>query len=72
MKVLLNIWHKQLGYAIICSVLKLWNLSMVTEIEMMGNAPDDTDGECKTCLKKKTTQNIILKKSDIENPSVSN
>jgi len=34
-KISLNIWHKQLGHAMTCSVLKLWDLLMVTGIEMM-------------------------------------
>jgi len=41
---------------------------MVTGMEMTGDAPDDIDGECKACLKGKITQNVIPKKSDVENP----
>jgi len=51
-----------------CSVLRLWDLSMVTGMEMTGNAPDNIDGKYEACLKKKTTQNVIPKKSDVENP----
>jgi len=50
------------------SVLRLWDLSMVTGMEMTDDAPDDIDGECEACLKGKTTRNVIPKKSDIENP----
>ena len=50
------------------SVLRLRDLSMVTGMEMTGDAPDDIDGECEACLKGKTTWNVIPKKSDVENP----
>jgi len=51
-----------------CSVLRLQDLSMVTGIEITGDAPDDIDGEYEACLKRKTTWNVIPKKSDVENP----
>ena len=35
---------------------------------MMGDVLDDIDGEYEICLKGKTTQNVIPKKSDVENP----
>ena len=52
----------------ICSVLRLRDLSMVTGMEITGDAPDNIDGKYEACLKGKTTRNVILKKSDIENP----
>jgi len=41
---------------------------MVTGIEMTDDVLNHNNGECKAYLKGKMTQNMILKKSDVENP----
>jgi len=41
---------------------------MVTGMKMTDNVLNHNDGEYEVCLKKKTTWNMILKKSDVENP----
>jgi len=51
-----------------CSVQRLRDLSMVTGIKMTDDVLNYNDGKCEVCLKEKTTQNMILKKSDVENP----
>ena len=51
-----------------CSVKKLLESLMVTGIELIDNGTNWVDGKCIICIKGKTTQNIISKKSDVENP----
>jgi len=41
---------------------------MVTGMEIIDDVLNYNDGEYKVCLKGKTTQNVIPKKSDVENP----
>jgi len=41
---------------------------MVTGMEIIDDVLNYNDGEYKACLKGKTTQNVIPKKSDVENP----
>ena len=50
------------------SIKKLLESSMVTEMELIDDSTNHTDGECIACIKEKTTQNVIPKKSDMENP----
>jgi len=50
------------------SVKKLLELLMVTGIELINDSINQVDGKCIVCIKGKTTQNIISKKSDVENP----
>ena len=54
-KTLLNIQHRQLGHAMMCSIKKLSDLSMVTGIKMLDNADIDEESYCVLCLKEKTT-----------------
>jgi len=51
-----------------CSVKKLLESSMVTGMELIDDGTNHADGECIACIKGKTTQNVIPKKSDVENP----
>jgi len=67
-KASLSIWHKQLGHAMICSIKKLLETSMVTGMELIDDGTNHADGECIACIKEKTTQNVIPKKSNVENP----
>jgi len=50
------------------SVKKLLESSMVTGMELIDDNTNHADGKCIACIKGKTTQNIISKKSDMENP----
>ena len=43
---------------------------MVTGIELINDSINQVDGKCIVCIKGKTTQNIISKKSDVENPEI--
>jgi len=51
-----------------CSVKKLLESLIVTGIELIDDSTNRVDGKCIICIKEKTTQNIISKKSDVENP----
>jgi len=67
-KASLSVWYKQLGYMMTYSVKKLLESSMVTGMELIDNGTNHTDSECIACIKGKTTQNVIPKKSNVENP----
>jgi len=62
----INTWHRRLGHAIMQSIKKLVNQSMVTGMEVEKNSVVHT--HCISCLKGKRTRDIIPKKSNIENP----
>ena len=49
-------------------VKKLLKSSMVTGMELIDDGTNYADGEYIACIKRKTTQNIIPKKSNVENP----
>ena len=51
-----------------CSIQRLQDLSIVTGMEIIDDALNHNDRECEAYLKEKTTQNVIPKKLDIENP----
>jgi len=51
-----------------CSVKKLLESSMVIGMKLIDDGINHADGECIACIKGKTTQNVIPKKSDVENP----
>ena len=51
-----------------CSIKKLLESSIVTEMELIDDSTNHTDSECIACIKEKTTWNMIPKKSDVENP----
>jgi len=67
-KASLNVWHKWLGHVMTHSVKKLLELSTVTGIELTDDRTNHVDGEYIACIKEKITQNIIPKRSDVENP----
>jgi len=50
------------------SVKKLLESSIVIGMKLIDDGINHTDGECIACIKGKTTQNMIPKKSDVENP----
>jgi len=67
-KASLSIWHKQLEHAMMCSVKKLLESSMVTGIELIDDGTNHADSECIAYIKGKITWNMISKKYNMENP----
>jgi len=67
-KASLSVCHKRLEHAMTRSIKKLLESSMVTGMELIDDGTNHADGECIACIKEKTTQNMIPKKSNMENP----
>ena len=67
-KASLSVCHKRLGHAMTHSIKKLLESSMVTGMELIDDSTNHADGECIACIKGETTQNVIPKKSNMENP----
>ena len=67
-KVSLELWHKYLGHAMTWSVEELSHKSMVTGLDIANTGSGDLKELCESCLKEKSTRNVIPKKSDVENP----
>ena len=64
----INTWHRCLGHAMMQSIKKLINQSMVTGMEAKMEKNSAAHTHCISCLKGKRTRDIIPKKLDIENP----
>ena len=73
-QVSIGTWHKRLGHAMVRSIEKLANSSMVTGMRVLSDEESGEKKEHKThcipCLKGKTTREPISKKSTVENPKV--
>jgi len=67
-KASINTWHRRLGYAMTPSIRKLVKKSMVSGIEAENSKRSSVDAQCIPCLKRKRTRDVILKKSNVENP----
>ena len=63
-------WHKHLGHVAKTTVKKLFKEQMVKRMEINEHDGKDETHQCSTYLKGKTTQQPILKVSNIENPHV--
>jgi len=66
-KVSLKLWYKHLGHAMTQSVEKLSHEFMVTGLDIANTNNVDLKEPCASCLKGKSTHNVISKKSDVEN-----
>ena len=64
----INTWHRCLGHAMMQSIKKLIDQSMVTGMEAETEKDGAVHTHCISCLKGKRTRDVILKKSDVENP----
>jgi len=64
----LELWHRRLGHAMTQSIEKLSHQSMVTGLDIADTGKKDIKELCMSCLKGKSAQNVIPKKSDVENP----
>jgi len=66
---LLKLWHRYLGYAMTQSIEKLSHESMVIGLDIVDTRKKHIKEPCVLCLKEKSTQNVIPKKIELENPT---
>ena len=60
--------NSYIGHAMRRSIQKLSDKSMVTSLEIIDTGTTEANELCALCLKGKSTQSVISKKSDVDNP----